>query len=374
MEKIKLDPFISELLFEHDCVIIADLGGFVANYKPSILHPAHHTLTPPSKKIAFNSSLKINDGLLASYIAEMYSLTYQEACNRIARYVDESLNYMETGKKLHIEKIGSLFYNTEKKLQFAPDNSTNYLLDSFGLATVHSPTIRREVPVRKILTKQPDTRRMEAGSRPGKSRFSWRWIELIPAAAVLVLLFLNPVIIRNLSNNVAGLLPEMQLRNPFKLSGQVPRQEPTEVIGFSTVTTDTFSTESAPVLTDSSAWQPVPVSTETAAHEPVADADSAATTGYDVAAVEKSNTIASTATQPVTESTGFFIVAGCFKIEDNAKQLHADLISKGYPSELIGKYKGLHVVTFQHAGSEEEAKEMLLKIKASQQEAWVLKK
>ena len=39
---VKPDPYINELLFDHDCVIVTDLGGFIANYRPASINPALH--------------------------------------------------------------------------------------------------------------------------------------------------------------------------------------------------------------------------------------------------------------------------------------------------------------------------------------------
>jgi hypothetical protein len=36
---MKLDHYISQLLFRYDCVIVPNLGGFVTNYKPATINP-----------------------------------------------------------------------------------------------------------------------------------------------------------------------------------------------------------------------------------------------------------------------------------------------------------------------------------------------
>ena len=51
---MKVEKHISELLYDHDCVIIPELGGFVGNYTPAQIHPVRHTFTPPFKNIIFN--------------------------------------------------------------------------------------------------------------------------------------------------------------------------------------------------------------------------------------------------------------------------------------------------------------------------------
>ena len=62
-----IDNYICELLYDHDCVIIPGLGGFIANFEPARIIRKQHTIMPPSKKIAFNGKLKNNDGLLADF-------------------------------------------------------------------------------------------------------------------------------------------------------------------------------------------------------------------------------------------------------------------------------------------------------------------
>lgn len=392
MEKVKIEPFISKLLYDHDCVIIADFGGFVANYKSSFLHPAQHTISPPSKKIAFNSSLKMNDGLLASYIAENNATTYFEACKLISIFVEESINLLENGRKVHLDKIGTLFYNSEKKIQFSPDLTTNYLLDSFGLTPVHSPAIRRDTPVKKMYESSPSINKPAKNKTIFKRRFKWKWIELIPAAAVLTLLFLNPAIIQNLNHNVAGLLPEIRFENPFQnffgtnLPPAVsPDTKPDLVYESGTIphenmtgTSPSISPESGNRLTDSlenSTSLPGSVTDNTLnAHSN--SQDTAAHENFSTPENPPISTIAenTTGTLQAHSNPVYYVIAGCFKIEDNAVALNADLLSKGYTSEIIGRHKGLHVVTFQRATTLMEAKETVAKLRLSALEAWVLKK
>ena len=51
---MNVEKHIGELLYDHNCVIVPDLGGFVANYAPAKIHPTQHTFTPPTKNIVFN--------------------------------------------------------------------------------------------------------------------------------------------------------------------------------------------------------------------------------------------------------------------------------------------------------------------------------
>ena len=74
-----MQKYVVELLFKHDCVIIPNLGGFVAQYKSAALDDVTGFFSPPSKQILFNINLKNNDGLLANEIAQHKQITYNEA-------------------------------------------------------------------------------------------------------------------------------------------------------------------------------------------------------------------------------------------------------------------------------------------------------
>src|SRR5437868_9794463 len=117
---MKIDKHISELLYDHDCVIVPSFGGFLASYLHAQLNATQHTFYPPSKKIAFNIFLKNNDGLLANHIANKESLNYSEALNRIEEFRLECMRQLAAGKHLLIEDVGTFFFDKHKNLQFEP--------------------------------------------------------------------------------------------------------------------------------------------------------------------------------------------------------------------------------------------------------------
>ena len=85
--KLGIPLYISELLYVSDCVIIPGLGGFVANSRSAFLNPAQHTFNPPVRRIAFNASLRTNDGLLANYVSRREGITYGDAVTKIKYFV-----------------------------------------------------------------------------------------------------------------------------------------------------------------------------------------------------------------------------------------------------------------------------------------------
>ncbi|MCX6296383.1 MAG: hypothetical protein NTX97_10005 [Bacteroidetes bacterium] len=140
---MNVEKHIGELLYDHNCVIVPDLGGFVANYSPAKIDPSRHSFIPPSKNIVFNINLKKNDGLLANHIAISESTNYPQALKYIQHFVDDANLQLKKGSKLKIGEVGTLFLDVERNIQFEPA-ATNFLLDAFGLAPFYSPAIKRD--------------------------------------------------------------------------------------------------------------------------------------------------------------------------------------------------------------------------------------
>ena len=146
-------------------------------------------ISPPSKKLAFNASLRDNDGLLASHISKKTAINYQDACEVIREYVKNANKNLQDGQKIKLEKIGVLFLDSDKKVQFLPDQHTNYLISSFGMTALHAPVIKREevapvlepVPLDNVRKLKPIT--TVATTTPKRK---WRLLEVVPAAAVLL--------------------------------------------------------------------------------------------------------------------------------------------------------------------------------------------
>lgn len=132
---------------------------FRIEYAIYFLNPSQHTFTPPSKKVAFNSSLRTNDGLLAHYISQEENITYHEANEIISSYVDDVFRKLALGEQISIDEVGTLSMDLERHIQFDPETNANFLLSSFGMTSLHSPAIKREEAQMEVLKgdKQPGT-------------------------------------------------------------------------------------------------------------------------------------------------------------------------------------------------------------------------
>ena len=86
---IELERHIEILLLSNDCVIVPDLGGFMAHHVDARYDEEEHTFLPPLRTLGFNPQLKINDSLLALSYVEAYDISYPEAIQRIEDEVNE---------------------------------------------------------------------------------------------------------------------------------------------------------------------------------------------------------------------------------------------------------------------------------------------
>lgn len=134
---MKIEEYISDLLFEHDCVIVPDFGGFVCNYAPAFIDPVKHLFEPPAKRILFNKGLTRNDGLLAHHISAKLKMPYAEALKFIAGEVKRFKQDIHKDKRLALDNIGLLYTDEKGSLLFQQDNKLNYLADSYGLSAFY---------------------------------------------------------------------------------------------------------------------------------------------------------------------------------------------------------------------------------------------
>ncbi len=149
----KINTYISDLLCLHDCVIIPNFGGFIANYKASVLDNRTNTIRPPSKSIVFNKSLSNNDGLLANEIAINEKISFKQAQKRIVEYVSFLNDNLHLHKKMYITEVGTLLLVENTKIIFIQSSTRNHLLESYGYAPIQFPTIVRENISENVKTK-----------------------------------------------------------------------------------------------------------------------------------------------------------------------------------------------------------------------------
>ena len=398
---VRPDQYICELLFTNDCVIIPGLGGFVSNTRSTFLNPSQHTFTPPSKKVAFNSSLRTNDGLLAHYISQEENITYHEANEVISDYVDNVFRKLALGEQISIDEVGTLSMDMEKHLQFEPETNSNFLLSSFGMTTLHSPAIKREeVPMEVV---QGDKQKV---TTPGKRKSKlWKIIELVPAAAVLAIMIFNPRVVHTLNNNLGNIIsvpapkeinvddrPEVkkEASTTFEIPSANNQTEITPVVIEDQ--NDSFNQkmieETAKALQDAFDRDVEEKTRKILSGESSATSTNAVKEINKVVVKPVHTEVAKPATINKTENSSsseinssvslkkFHVIGGVFSIKDNANNYIKKAQADGYSAVIAGKNKrGYWVVSLVSANSENELQPLLENIQATyEKNAWIYKK
>lgn len=370
-------------MFEHDCVVIPQFGGFVGNYKPAKLDRVQNKFTAPSKEIGFNINLSHNDGLLASRISREENITYEEANVFLKKFSENLKSDLQLGKKVELEQVGVLFYDQHRSLQFEPDSRTNFLIDSFGLSAFHSPVInktgtRKDTSLREktadiVFADRPPVKTETAtGENRGKEWTAKRIRKYVVyvAAAIPLLFFLIwiPFNIERISQignkarslNYSNLIPFFdEPAHAYAERKEVrdlalPENLPSTGMGNSLndtvplVAISLFEREDAEFSDDKKILVKIKDAAETEA-----------------------------SSDPAKEKNPgrFHVIGGCFQYIENAEKYVAQLRSKGFNAVIVDKNRGLYRVCYQSFPSRKDALSLLAQVRnSSDNSAWLLVK
>nr|WP_297919207.1 SPOR domain-containing protein [uncultured Allomuricauda sp.] len=142
---MRLEGYITSLLYDYNCVVVPGFGAFLAHTDSAAIDSSAHRLFPPQKSISFNAQLKENDGLLVSHIAKQKNLGYENLLDEVQSAGELWRQRLSQGEKIDLHGIGKLWQNEAARIQFQPENKTNYLTSSFGFAPLNAVPIQREV-------------------------------------------------------------------------------------------------------------------------------------------------------------------------------------------------------------------------------------
>ena len=124
---------ILNLLQQHDCVVVPDLGGFIMCEASADLRKDIYTFTPPCRTLRFNPELRHNDGLLQGEYMEAFGITYRDATLRVENAAAQLLQELKEQQELTLYEIGTLKLNKEGAVEFYPCNSKILNATYYGL-------------------------------------------------------------------------------------------------------------------------------------------------------------------------------------------------------------------------------------------------
>ena len=142
---INFEDHILDLLKHNDCVVLPNFGGFILKSIPGTIH--QNTISPPSKQIAFNSSLKHDDELLTGALMGKHSLPYETAKNKVLAFSNQISFGIKKAGLFKLNKIGSFSVNENNQIIFKPfvlelSDSSVYGMKKFHLKPIPKQLIK----------------------------------------------------------------------------------------------------------------------------------------------------------------------------------------------------------------------------------------
>jgi hypothetical protein len=130
---MKVGFYISELLFEHETVILPGLGEFFTQYVPAKFVPEKQRVESPYKVIAFDPEKKEGDTPLIGHMAARENMDTDEVKTFLQDFVAEIRQTLTSGKQLKLVRVGVFSQGEKGDIVFEPDRSVNYLEDTAGM-------------------------------------------------------------------------------------------------------------------------------------------------------------------------------------------------------------------------------------------------
>lgn len=143
---IELSRHIESLLLEHNCVIVPNLGGFVAQDCSACFVAEEDLFLPPYRNVAFNPLLQHNDGLLAQSYMQAQHSSYTETLRDIDRAVADLKERIEQEGAVELHGIGTLTLTANGQYDFTPIEGGIVAPSFYGLdAVIAHPRSEKEI-------------------------------------------------------------------------------------------------------------------------------------------------------------------------------------------------------------------------------------
>ncbi len=141
---VNVEKYINELLYQYDCVIVPDLGGFVAIRKNAQINKETGVFNPPCREIGFNSSLSHNDGLLIDYVSSKINYTYKQTSDIVFNWVLHVKEELKDNGLFNLGDLGEFTFDVGKNIIFHPGSENLFSAQYFGLSTFNFETLKQQ--------------------------------------------------------------------------------------------------------------------------------------------------------------------------------------------------------------------------------------
>ena len=430
---MQLQDYIAQLLQQHNCVIVPDFGGFVANYKSAVVDEFRKKIYPPSKSVLFNPNLVNNDGLLGNYVAQQKKLDYAAALLFISDGTKSWKKDLAEGKRVELGEIGFLYLKNDQ-IQFEQSREVNLLLAAYGLKTIDfvdfsiksEKAVQKPVEVKPAVAEKNSTSEKETPVTEKKEQPVLAIVEEKSTSAEAsggtqkeesksTLIALNekeeiaevkeahseekdPQIVpikKNRFGTIMRYAAAVAIVPMLFYSYWIPMETDALDTGavqfsdFNPIHTQVkrtyqsriseFQAESIPAT---KTWEEITANINAPVYNFEFSEDFYVTVALEKEALvdidDNTNVVVNETTEEVdhneiAQQGNFHIISGCFSVKDNANNLVSDLNANGFNAQILDKKGNLHRVSAGGFSTKEEAKSALDKVKSTGFSGWILK-
>ncbi len=386
----RFEDALVDLLLKHNCVIVPGFGGFVTQEVGAKLDKIRNTIEPPKKSLLFNAKLTNNDGLLVNYICQDRQIDFEQSQIIVSEHVVDWKSTLNEGGRIELDKIGILYLDEEKNIQFDQDRFANLLLASYGLETIHfigeeelnivkSRTENEEVfeELKTELTfDSTSIEQIEKDEKdlspivPIKKSSKPMLLKLAAAAVLVPILFYSYWIPMRTNVLSSGIISLSDFDPSYEFTNG---QYDLEVMS-------TKRQEVAPIQTIDERIKGLPSQVEVyyypyddGMYIPVALNEDRAEESEEIPVDNSAPEPPTVAIEPKKESILGKLVVGSFSKKANAVELADELQSKGFKSEYMALSNGMWRVSAGKVQNEQERLDLTSQVKAIGLEAWLLK-
>ncbi|MCK4661705.1 MAG: SPOR domain-containing protein [Bacteroidales bacterium] len=373
-----LNKYVVELLKDNTRVIIPDFGAFMTKFKPGVDKDSKDLA---DRIITFNDFLKYNDGLLINHIIKTEKINKEEATKKVKEYIKTIEKEFNNEKPFTIEGLGNLFVDDKGSIKFSIEGDTKSKEPKKPVEkeTVKTKDIKEEpkkVTVKKedkkpIETKKEDKTQVDVSKDVSKILGTKKETP-IPKKDEKVIK--KPIAVQKPAKKVVKTTSGTKKVDKKIIIWSAAGVVLIAVIILAVLKIDFIKDQYAKITKKDQVIE----------KEPVVEKKSIAL--IDTLTKEKKDSIAAIIQDTVKEkevvkeepkpkviTKKYYVVAGCFKVENNAYNFVKTLNEKGYNSEMFAKRSDFYTVSFNAYDTWKEAvNELNIITNEKGQQAWIL--
>jgi len=369
--EVNIWNLVKSLLNNYNCVIVPGLGGFIAQQESAVIDPVSMVINPPAKHITFNAQLLLNDGLLATQVANYLKINYVDAIKIVEIEIINFHQSLKIRNLFQIDGLGIFTINNSDNLLFSPEKNANFLMNSFGLDSVklNQPSnlktskiiqteevliknneINKKINLLNLGVENQNSKTKPASVKNKRPRRSRNGLTFTAIGTFLILIlglnayiFLQEGNLTPIRNKFDELNLGIKIKSIFDANYSEQNSKnnilsSTDLLAVynpkNTEKTAIFDTELFPVnatINEFNLFDSIFCS-ENSSHEIVSDSTTIISLDSTITEIENITSITTNLVQPNT----YYIIAGAFKNENFAINLSEELIKDGFiNSEVI---------------------------------------